>query len=162
MAVSKKTNVALIWRGALGGVLGAPLFLIGLALHDKLRMGYIPYGGGLEILALPTFLLVGAVFGAAVGGIIWVFVRLIGPARLPAIIRAIIGASFILIGLGLLQMLRSEVNSGVIPPTPMEAAINVLMYIVSFGALPGIAARPGILEDGTRSLPQRRRTKPCS
>ena len=162
MALSKKTNVALIWRGALGGALGAPLLLIGIALHDKFRMGYIPYGGGLEIIALPTFLVVGAVFGAVIGGIIWVFVRMIGTAKLPAIIRAIIGASFTLIVLGLLQMLRSEVNSGLIPPTPMEAVINVLMYIVSFGALPGIAARPGILEDETRTLPQRHRTKPCS
>ena len=86
-----------------------------------------------------------------VGGIIWVFVRLIGTARLPAIIRAIIGASFILILLCLRQLLRSEVNSGLIPPTPMEAVINVLMYIVSFGALPGIAARPAILDDETRT-----------
>jgi hypothetical protein len=162
MAASKKTNARLIWRGALGGALGAPLFLIGLALHDKFRMGYVPYGGGLEIIALPTFLLVGAAFGAVTGGIIWILVAMIGTARLPAIMRAIIGGSFTLIVLGVLQILRSTANSGLIPPTPMEAVINVLMYIASFGALPGIAARPRTFQDETRTLSQRHRTKPLS
>ena len=162
MAALKKTNVRLIWRGALGGTLGAPLLLTGLALHEKLRMGYIPYGGGLEIIALPTFLLVGAVFGAVVGGVIWIFVRIIGAAKLPVMMRAIIGAAFLVIFISVSQMLRGKTNSGLIPPTPLEAIINVLLYITSFGALPGIAARPRIMEDEKRVLPQRHRTKPCS
>jgi hypothetical protein len=162
MVALKKTNVRLLWRGAFGGALGAPVFLIGLALHEKLRTGHVAYGGALEVIALPTFLLVGAAFGAVIGGIIWASVRMIGTARLPTIIRAIFGASFILILFGVLQMLRGEANSGLIPPTPMEAMINVLLAIVSFGALPGIAARPRILEDETRPLSQRHRTKPCS
>jgi hypothetical protein len=148
MVALKKTNARLIWRGAFGGALGAPVFLTGLALNEKFRIGHVLYGGALEVVALPTFLLVGAVFGAVIGGIIWASVRIIGTARLPTIIRAIFGASITLILFGIFLMLGSGANRG-IPPAPMEAMINVLLFIVSFGALPGIAARPRILEDET-------------
>ena len=33
------SNVYLVWRGALGGALGAPAFLVGLAVDEKLRTG---------------------------------------------------------------------------------------------------------------------------
>ena len=161
MVALKKTNARLIWRGALGGALGAPVFLTGLALHEKFRIGHVLYGGALEVVALPYFLLVGAVFGAVIGGIIWASVRIMGTARLPTIIRAIFGALFTLILFVVLQMLRGGTNRGM-PTPPMEAMINLLLFIVSFGALPGIAARPRIFEDETEPLSQRHRTKPSS
>ena len=150
-----KRNARLIWRGALGGALGAPFFLIGFALHEKLRIGYVPYGGGLQLIALPTFLLAGTVFGTLIGGIIWVVVAKVRSGNLPAIVRAIIGSSFILFVLGVFQ-LRSEVNSGLVPPTPIEVLVNVLLYIGSFGALPGIAARP-IGPKQERKIPRKQR-----
>ncbi|HEY2974101.1 MAG TPA: hypothetical protein VGJ48_16415, partial [Pyrinomonadaceae bacterium] len=57
----------LIFRGALGGVVGGPLFLIGLTLHDILRLGYTPYGGILQIMALPYLLGLGLVLGSIIG-----------------------------------------------------------------------------------------------
>lgn len=141
----------LIWRGALGGALGAPLFLIGLAVHDKLRLGHVPYGGALELIALPTFLLIGAIFGASIGGIIWVVAAKLR-GKIPAIIRAIIGAAFTLLVVAAFQLLRTDNNSGLIPPTIGEVLVNLVMYVACFGALPGIAARPRILEVETRTI----------
>jgi hypothetical protein len=150
MTALMKGEDGLMWRGALGGALGAPIFLIGMALYEKLRIGYVVYGGALEIGALPIFLVVGAALGATIGVIIWGGVATLGRAKFPAIIRAIIGASFILIFLGVTHLLSSEANSGLIPPT-MEALVNVLLYVASFGVLPGLAARPRILKDETKS-----------
>ena len=147
-----KRNIRLIWRGALGGALGAPIFLIGLALHDKLRLGHVPYGGALEFVALPTFLLIGAIFGALIGGIIWVIETKLRRSRIPAIIRALIGAAFILLVVAAVQLLRTDDNGGLIPPTIGEVLVNLLMYVACFGALPGIAARPRILEDEIRTV----------
>jgi hypothetical protein len=146
-----KSEDGLMWRGALGGALGAPIFLIGMALYEKLRIGYVVYGGALEIGALPIFLVIGAVLGATIGVIIWGGVATLGRAKFPAIIRATIGALFILIFLGVIQVLSSEANNGLIPPAPMEAWVKVVLYVVSFGALPGIAARPRIFEDETKT-----------
>lgn len=64
------SNMRLIWRGALGGALGAPIFLVATALYEKRTTGYVAYGGALQIQALPAFLLFRAVVGAAIGGII--------------------------------------------------------------------------------------------
>ena len=52
-----------VFRGALGGLIGGPLFLIGLTLHDFYRLGYTPYSGALQIMALPYMLVVGLVLG---------------------------------------------------------------------------------------------------
>jgi len=62
MSISK-----LIFRGALGGLIGGPLFLIGLTLHDIFRLGYTPYGGFLQIMALPFMLVGGLILGSIIG-----------------------------------------------------------------------------------------------
>jgi hypothetical protein len=67
MTALMKSEDGLMWRGALGGALGAPIFLIGMALYEKLRIGYVVYAGALEIGALPIFLVIGAALGATVG-----------------------------------------------------------------------------------------------
>ena len=141
-----KGSAQLIWRGALGGTIGAPMFLIALMLHELFRMGNVAYGGALAIMALPQFILIGIIFGAVIGGIIWVLVARPTTGTLPTTIRAIIGASFVLVVLLILQLVRHGENDGLIPPTPMEAFMNLLMYVGAFGVLPGVTARPRMLQ----------------
>ena len=131
-------NLAGLVRGAVVGALGGPLFLAGVALSDKLRLGYIPYGGMLEIAAVPTFVVLGTAFGSVVAIIFWILAR---KAIYPSgVLRAIIGATIPLTLVTVPNLLRSGENTGLKPPTPTEAITNVLLYIVCFGALPGIAA----------------------
>ena len=134
------TSLKLLWRGALGGLLGAPLFLVGLALNDKFRLGYVRYGGALQIAALPYFVPVGAALGAVTGGIIWILAPRV-KIDLSPIIRAGIGACFILLLVGVIRLLSNSENSGLIPPTPTEALANGLLYVTSFEVLPGLMAR---------------------
>jgi hypothetical protein len=133
----------LMFRGALGGLLGGFIFLIGNVLNDKFRMGYVRYGGALQFLALPYFLLAGIIVGSIIACIIWAISAKWG-INLSAIPRAMIGASFIfllVIFLYLISVIQGEHNT-LIPPTPMEEFIDRIMYITFFGALPGIFARP--------------------
>ena len=60
----------LIFRGALGGLLGGLIFLIGNVLNDKFRMGYVRYGGAFQIMALPYFLIAGIILGSIIACII--------------------------------------------------------------------------------------------
>lgn len=138
-----KESPRLILRGALGGLLGGFVFLVGDALHDQLRMGYMPYGGAFQIMALPYFLVAGSILGSIIACIIWAISHKRG-INLSAIPRAMIGASFIfllMILLYLISLISSEQGT-LIPPTPMEQFINRIMYVTFFGALPGIFARP--------------------
>ena len=140
MIARNKRNAALLWRGALAGALGGPLCLLGVALVEKLRLGYVSYGGVLEILAVPTFLLVGAVYGTVVALVLWILaLRDVYP---PAFVRAILGASIPFLFVTILNVARSGQNTGLYPPTPMEAFANAVIYCTAFGALPGLAARP--------------------
>lgn len=134
------TSYKLLWRGALGGLMGTPLFLVGLALNDRFRLGYVRYGGALEISGLPYFLPIGAALGAITGGIIWIFAAKVKVNPSP-IIRAAIGACFILLLFGSLRLISSNEDSGLIPPTPIEGLINGLLFVTSFGVLPGLMAR---------------------
>jgi hypothetical protein len=145
------SNIGLIWRGALGGVLGAPIFLAAFVIHEKRTTGYVAYGGALQIQALPMFLLFGASVGAAIGGIILLAVTKLGRTKLPAIIRAMIGVSFMLVVVGILQVIQKD-RSYLVPLTPSETVAYMLMWVISFGALPGIAAWPGKSKDKTRNL----------
>ena len=127
-----------LFRGAVVGALGGPLLLLGSVLSDKLRLGYVRYGGLLEIAAIPTFLLVGAVFGLVIATIFWVLARkVIYPST---VVRAIIGSAIPLTAVTVPNLLRSSENTGVYPPTPIEAITNVLLFTICFGTLPGIAA----------------------
>jgi uncharacterized membrane protein YeaQ/YmgE (transglycosylase-associated protein family) len=137
----------LLGRGALGGIMGAPFFLLVSALNDQLRLGYIPYSGGLQIMALPYFLLIGATLGALIGGIIWGLAVKI-KANLPAIIRATIGACFILILYGVLRLTTGKESVGLTPPSFIESLIDILFLIISFGVLPGLMARTGNQREG--------------
>lgn len=131
-------NLAGVFRGAVVGALGGPLLLLSSVLSDKLRLGYVRYGGLLEIAAVPTFLLVGAVYGSVVAIIFWILAR---KAIYPSsVVRAIIGSAIPLTVVTVPNLWRSGENTGVYPPTPIEAITNVLLYTVCFGALPGIAA----------------------
>src|SRR5688572_30596103 len=130
----------LIIRGALGGLVGGPLFLIGNALHDKLRMGFIPYGGALQIIALPQFLILGIVLGSVVGCMVWALACK-AKIHLSTIDRAILGAGFVFLLVFFIQLI-SEERKGVYPPTRMEQLINGAMFVMALGALPAILARP--------------------
>ena len=136
----------LLWRGALGGILAAPLFLIGLALNDKFRLGYIRYSGVLQIAAIPYFVPIGAALGAIIGGIIWL-IAIKGRANMPAIIRGLIGAVSILLLFGVIRLMRVEETNGFIAPTPTEALVNNTLFILFFGVLPGIMARSNNKEE---------------
>ena len=112
--------------------------MFGLVLSDKLRLGYVPYGGALELVAVPVFLLVGAVYGLVVAIIFLVLaLKAIYPSR---VVRAIIGSVIPFVFVTVTNLVRSGENTGVYPPTPTEAVTNVVLYVVCFGALPGIAA----------------------
>jgi hypothetical protein len=131
-------NVARVFRSVFAGALGGPLCLLGVALLDKLRLGYVPYGGGLEIVAVPTFLLVGGVFGTVIAVI---FSMLAAKGIYPSgVVRAIIGSAIPLAFVTFTNLVLSGKNTGVSPPTLIEAIANVLLYIGCFGALPGVAA----------------------
>jgi hypothetical protein len=144
----------LIFRGALGGLVRGPLFLIGLTLHDIFRLGYTPYGGALQIMALPYVLVVGLVLGSIIGCMVW---ALAGKAKipLPAIARAILGAGFVFLLFGLIHLI-SEETRGVYPPTPMEQLINGAMFVTAVRSA----------TSNTRTPRQRRKrrhlTKACS
>jgi hypothetical protein len=129
----------LLWRGALGGLLGAPLYLIGVALNDKLRLGHVRYGGAAQIISLPPFMILGAAMGAITGGIIWLLVAKFR-INLPMIIRGVVGICLALVLFGVMHSVRSEEYSGFKPPTTIETLINGLFFLLCFGALPGLMA----------------------
>ncbi len=138
MNTGRADNLGGVFRGAVVGALGGPLLLLGLFLSDKLRLGYVPYGGLLEIAAVPTFLLVGAVFGLVVAIIFWILAR---KAIYPSsVVRAIIGSAIPLSFVIVSNLARSGENTSVIRATAGEAITNVLLYTVCFGTLPGVAA----------------------
>lgn len=128
----------LLWRGLIGGLVGGPLFLLGIALVEKARVGHVPYGGALEILAIPVALVLGAMYGLAVGFALWMLARRDIFPR--AIVRAIIGASVPFVVIATVNLIRSNQPTGLYPPTLIEAFANGLVYVTCFGALPGILA----------------------
>jgi hypothetical protein len=136
-----------IFRGGLGGLIGTPLFLIGQMLHDKLRMGYVPYGGAFQIMAAPYVVIIGIILGSLVGCLMWLL-RAKAGIDLSTVVRAITGAGFILFLSALREIIAGEDDSGLIPPTPLELLINEAMFLTFFGSLPGILASPA----GSESL----------
>ena len=137
-------NLALLWRGAWGGILGAPLASIGLMIQEYTRLGYVPYSGYLEIIAIPIFAVVGLVLGAITGFILWLLVLWLGPAKLHFLVRAIVGAIFVLWVLLVSMPFLREGNNGFTPPTRMELFVRIVIYTTAFGILPAIFARPRI------------------
>jgi hypothetical protein len=130
---------AVIWRGSIGGALGAPVLMVSMILRDLLVKGHVPYGGALEILGLPPFLLFGVIVGTLIGTIFWVLQAQTG-IKLPALIRAIIGMCFVLLVHQIVNTIMNGTDSGLAPPSPIEAFTNMTLYLGSFGALPGVIA----------------------
>lgn len=131
----------MIWRAAVGGVLGAPIFLGGMIVRDLVVKGQVPYGGGLEILGLPVFLFFGVVTGALIGFVLWVLVATTG-ISFRAIVRAVIGICLLLLVHFIINGFHAA--SGAATPSSAEAFTNMLLYCGSFGALPAVAAGPGV------------------
>ena len=129
----------MIWRGAVGGALGAPILLGGSMLRDQLEKGYVPYGGALEVIGLPLFVFFGAMVGTLIGSIFWLLHLKTG-IKLPAVIRAVIGICVVLLVHGILNAIKTEATSGLNPPSRIEALTNMMLYVGSFGALPGLMA----------------------
>jgi hypothetical protein len=130
-----------VLRGVLGGVAGGLIFLIGDSLHDKLRMGYVPYGGAYQVMALPYFVILGIVIGAIIGCIVWALI-IKANINLSAIQSFLVGASFIVLLGMLFYLFGNDENNGLIPPTQMEELVTGLMYVTFLGALPGLLAYP--------------------
>ncbi len=114
-------------RGILGGLIGAPLFLVGDAIHNKLRMGYVPYGGAFQLMAVPYFLIAGVVLGAIIGCIVWAL-QVKARIKLSRIESCLVGVSFIfllMILLYVISLINAEQET-LIPPTAMEQFIDRL------------------------------------
>src|SRR5215470_18820972 len=90
-------NLRMIWRGALGGLVGAPFASVALMLQEYFRLGYVPYSGVLEIMALPFFGVIGLVLGLVIGIVLWLLVSWLGAARFNFLVRAIVGAIFVVV-----------------------------------------------------------------
>lgn len=131
---------SLIFRGALGGLIGGPLFLIGLTLHDIFRLGYTPYGGFLQVMALPYMLVGGLILGSIIGCMVWL-IECKAEIHLPLILRAILGATFVFILFGVIRVLRED-NKWHAAPGRMESFVNGVMFLTTLGALPAILTRP--------------------
>lgn len=130
----------LIFRGALGGLIGGPLFLIGLTLHDIFRRDTTPYGGFLQIMALPYMLVGGLILGSIIGCMVWI-IEYKAEIHLPMIVRAILGASLVFVLFSVIHVLR-EANKWHAPPSRMESFVNGVMFLTTLGALPAILTRP--------------------
>ena len=129
-----------VFRAAVGGLIGGPLFLIGLTLHDFYRLGYTPYSGALQIMALPYLLVVGLVVGSLTGCIVWI-IECKAKVHLSMILRAILGAAFVFILVGLVQMLVAD-GKWHAPSDRIESLINGLVLVTALGSLPAIIALP--------------------
>lgn len=101
----------------------------------------MPYGGAFHIMAIPFVLVLGVILGSIIGCMMWI-IRAKAGINLSAIVRAIMGAGFLLLLSTLRNLIAGEENSGLIPPTPLELLINGAMFFTFFGALPAILARP--------------------
>jgi hypothetical protein len=130
----------LIFRGALGGLIGGPLFLIGLTLHDIFRLGYTPYGGFLQIMALPFMLVGGLISGSIIGCLVWI-IECKPEIHLPMIVRAILGASFVFILFSAISVLMED-NKWHPAPSGLESFVNGVMFLTTLGVLPAILTRP--------------------
>jgi len=129
-----------VFRGALGGLIGGPLFLIGLTLHDFYRLGYTPYSGALQIMALPYMLVVGVALGSLTGCIVWIS-ECKAKVHLPMIFRAMLGAGFVFTLVSLIQMLMVD-HKWHAPSDHLESLINGIVFVTTLGSLPAIIALP--------------------
>jgi len=130
-----------VFRGVLGGLIGGPLFLIGLTLHDFYRLGYVPYSGFFEIIPVPYMLVAGLILGSIVGCLVWV-IECKAKIQLPIIGTAILGSGFVFILVSLFGVLIQDDGKWHPRSEPIEAFVDGLMFVTTLGALPAILARP--------------------
>jgi hypothetical protein len=131
-----------ILRGALAGAVGNELLLLFSALSYKLTLGRVPYQG-LFLMAVPVYMLVGAVIGAAVGAVVGVCA--IKSGRTPgAFARACIGAVCVVVLILIVRWVSAQDEAGLIMPSLAYRVTAFVLTALMLGALPGIAARPSV------------------
>ena len=122
----------------MGGLIGGPVFLLGLTLHDILRLGYTPYSGVLQLMALPLMLVIGLVSGSIIGCTAWV-IQSKFRIQLPMLVRAILGAAFVFLSVTVIQQLFGK-DQGYKTPIDAEWIVNAVMFVTALGALPAVLA----------------------
>ncbi len=157
----------LILRGGLSGLVGSLLYLIGHALNERLRLGYVPYGGAMELMALPYVAAAGIVCGSLIGFLLWAIANKLD-LQLPGYLRAIVGVLFLLFSWVALYLYWGPSETRLIPRPLINQFIEGALGLTLFGALPGVAARPMLLHQDTaesakcRLLPHRRLQLACA
>ncbi|MEK6334025.1 MAG: hypothetical protein AABM67_03690 [Acidobacteriota bacterium] len=140
--------VAVILRGALGGVLGGGSLLLISVFEYMLSLGYVPYPYLFIVPGLPLALALGALAGGVVAGVV-LLSRIVAGREFGPIGRGAIGFVTILIALvviGLYGLLRAE--DPVKSRFPRESvswarqAANGVVIGIVLGVLPGLMARP--------------------
>lgn len=128
-------------RGALSGVVGGLLFLIGDIFNELLRLGYVPYSGALQVGAIPSVAVAGVICGVILGFIVWLLAERFGfELRTP--VRAIIGVLFIVSILTVSYLGWGDPYVGFNTPPLINQFLNTTLGVMLFGALPAVVARP--------------------
>lgn len=122
-------------------MIGGLLYLIGDIFNELLRLGYVPYGGALQIMGIPYVAVAGVICGVIVGLIIWSLAEKFG-FELPAVIRATIGVLVIVFVSTLFYLVWGDPNIQLNTPPLINQFFGVTLRVLCFGALPGIAASP--------------------
>jgi hypothetical protein len=128
-------------RGALSGVVGDLLYLIGNIFNELLRLGYLPYGGALQVGAIPSVAVAGVICGVILGFIVWLLVEKLG-FELTKPIRATIGVLFIVFILTASYLVWGDPYVGFNTPPLINQFLNTTLGVMLFGALPAVVARP--------------------
>lgn len=128
-------------RGALAGLIGGLLYLIGDIFNELLRLGRVPYGGAMQIMAIPFVAVAGVICGVIVGFTIWVLAEKLG-IDLPTPVRATIGVLFIVFILTVSYLVWGDPYVGLNTPPLINQFFGTTLGVMLFGALPGVAVRP--------------------
>lgn len=128
-------------QGALSGLIGGLLYLVGDIFNELLRLGYVPYGGALQVMAIPFAIVSGAICGVVIGFVIWLLTAKFG-FELPLAVRATIGVLFIVFILTMSYLLWGDPYVGYNTPPLINQFLGTTLGVLLFGALPGIIARP--------------------
>jgi MFS family permease len=141
--MEQKRNAMLILRAAVGGVVGAVLYLIGEVILQKLTKGFVPWSGALHVMALGFLVPIGFVMGSFIGFIIWAITTK-AKVQLSGLIRATIGGVFMVFLSTPIYLIWGSENTGLNRPSLLEQFVSSTMSFAFLGALPGLVARlPG-------------------